>query len=107
MREEDILMSMEIIAGAGEARSIAVLAVEEAKKGNIEEARKMIGQAKEAMDGAHNAQTKLITQEMNGDPVAINVLLIHSQDHLMTTIAYHQSAESLIDLWEVVHKLNK
>lgn len=107
MREEDLLVSMDIICNAGEARSLAILAVEEAKKGNIEEARKMLVQSKEVMNNAHNAQTKLITQEMSGDPVNINVLLIHSQDHLMTTIAYHQMAENTIDLWEVVHNLNK
>lgn len=107
MREEDIMVSMEIICSAGNARSTAILAIEEAKKGNIEEARKMLAEAKEEMHSAHAAQTKLISQEMSGDPVAINVLLIHSQDHLMTTIAHHQSAENLVDLWEVVHSLKK
>ena len=97
MKEEDVLVSMQIISSAGEARSIAILAVEEAKKGNIKKAREMLAQAKEAMLEAHEAQTKLITQEMSGDPIAINVLLIHSQDHLMTTIAYHQSAENTAD----------
>lgn len=107
MREEDVLVSMQIISSAGEARSLAVLAVDEAKNGNIEKAREMLVQSKEAMHEAHAAQTQLITQEMSGDPVAINVLLIHSQDHLMTTMAYFQSAENTIDLWEVVHSLKK
>lgn len=107
MREEDVIVSMQIISSAGEARSLAVLAVDEAKNGNIEKAREILAQSKEAMHEAHAAQTQLITQEMSGDPVAINVLLIHSQDHLMTTMAYHQSAENTIDLWEVVHSLKK
>lgn len=107
MSDKDLEMSMEIICNAGNARSTAILAIEEAKNGNIEKAREMLKEAKEEMNLAHNAQTKLITQEMSGDPVAINVLLIHSQDHLMTTIAHHQSAENIVDLWEVVHNLKK
>lgn len=107
MKDEDIMVSMEIICSAGEARSIAILAIEEAKNGKIEKAREMLKEAKEQMHMAHEAQTRLITQEMSGDPVAINVLLIHSQDHLMTTIAHHQSAENLVDVWEVVHSLKK
>lgn len=107
MRDEDLMVSMDIICNAGEARSLAILAVEEAKNGNVAKAKEMLVEAKEVMNNAHNAQTKLITQEMSGDPVAINVLLIHSQDHLMTTIAYHQMAENTIDLWEVIHNLKK
>ena len=88
IKEEDLMVSMEIISNAGNARSIAIMAVDEAKNGNIEKAREMLLEAKEQMHAAHAAQTKLITQEMSGEPVEINVLLIHSQDHLMTTIAF-------------------
>lgn len=104
MREEDILVSMEIISNAGNAKSTTIMAVEEAKEGNIEKAREMLAQAKEEMHEAHASQTNLITQEMNGNPVAINILLIHSQDHLMTTMMYHKIAENTVDMWEAIHR---
>ena len=35
---------------------------------------------------AHHVQTSMLTAEANGDGPEVNILLVHSQDHLMTSM---------------------
>ena len=84
-------LSMELIAGAGEARSYAFEALQYAKEKNIEKAEETLKKANESIKKAHVAQTQLLVKEARDEKAEINVLLIHAQDHLMT-------AELAIDL---------
>ena len=86
MDEENVLSSMTIIANSGDARSYAFRALEEAKVGNFEAAEEMLNKSQESANLAHKAQTDLLIKEANGEKQEINVLLIHSQDHLMTSM---------------------
>lgn len=49
---------------------------------------------------AHHAQTGLLTQEASGDPVAVSLLMVHGQDHLMTAIAFKDMAKEIIDVYQ-------
>ncbi len=80
------LVSMTIIANSGDARSFAFQALEEAKDGKHDEANELLKKAEESAHLAHKAQTELLFAEANGKKNDINVLLIHSQDHLMTSM---------------------
>lgn len=84
-------ISMDLIAGAGEARSFAFQALQSAKEKNFDEAEELLKKADESIKNAHIAQTQLMVKEAQGERADLNVLLVHSQDHLMT-------AELAIDL---------
>lgn len=94
------LVSMNIIANSGDARSYAFQALEEVKAGNIEAADELLAKADEAANLAHHAQTNLLIAEANGDRQDINVLLIHSQDHLMTSMLALELIKEII----ILHK---
>lgn len=94
------LVSMSIIANSGDARSFAFQALDEVKNGNIEIADELLKKADEAANLAHHAQTELLIAEANGDKQDINVLLIHSQDHLMTSMLALELIKEII----VLHK---
>ncbi|MPQ44892.1 PTS lactose/cellobiose transporter subunit IIA [Clostridium tarantellae] len=100
MDEKILEISFQIIAFAGNARSIATEAIREAKSGNIEQAKELLKQSKEEMHEAHKFQTELIQKEAAGEKYDIGVLLIHSQDHLMNAITYQSLAEEIVDLYE-------
>ncbi|MFI3210046.1 MAG: PTS lactose/cellobiose transporter subunit IIA [Peptostreptococcaceae bacterium] len=100
MDEKIFEISFTIIGYAGESRSIAFEALSEAKKGNIEKAREMIVEAKAVMNQAHRCQTELIQKEASGEGNQMSVILVHAQDHLMTTMTYQQLVEEFIDLYE-------
>ncbi len=100
MDSQTDLVSMNIIANSGDARSYAFAALEEAKAGNFEEAEALMKKSDESANLAHKAQTDLLFQEANGNRADINVLLIHSQDHLMTSMLAAELIKEIILLYK-------
>lgn len=100
MDDENVFSSMTIIANSGDARSYAFRALEEAKGGNFKEAEKMLVKSQESANLAHKAQTELLVKEANGEKQEINVLLIHSQDHLMTSMLAVELINEIILLYK-------
>lgn len=94
------LVSMTIIANSGDARSFAFHALEEAKRGNFEEADLLMNKSDASANLAHKAQTELLFAEANGNRQEINVLLIHSQDHLMTSMLASELIKEIILLYK-------
>lgn len=110
MAEEDTsleMISFGIVASAGQARSLAMEAIKTAREGDIEGARAMLAESKKVGLEAHDEQTKLLSREASGDHVAVDVLLVHSQDHLMTSMLCQDLADEMINLYEMVEKLTK
>lgn len=97
---EEIIMG--IILQSGEARSSAMEAIQWAKKGELEKAAELIGQANEKLVGAHGSQTKLIQSEIQGEKIEVSLLMIHAQDHLMNAIAVRDMAKEFVDLYKRV-----
>lgn len=91
---------MELIVNAGDARSVAYKSLSEAKKGNFKVAYQLLQEAEGKANKAHNSQTKLLTAEANGEITGVNLLMVHSQDHLMTTILALELIKELVDMYE-------
>ncbi|MCD7739117.1 MAG: PTS lactose/cellobiose transporter subunit IIA [Lachnospiraceae bacterium] len=98
------MIAMSIIASAGDARSDAFAALAAAKEGNFEEADRLLAEAKEAGVGAHKAQTDLLFAEANGNAPEMNVLLVHAQDHFMTSMLAEELIREIIDLYKLLKK---
>lgn len=96
---------MDLIIFSGEARSYAMEAMQLAKEGQINKARELIEKSKEILGNAHSAQTGLIQQEASGNKNEVSLLLVHAQDHLMTSIVVKDLAEEIIDLHERLDKV--
>lgn len=92
------MISFGIIANSGDARSYAFQALTAAKQGEFEEADNLIQKASEAAEKAHKAQTDLLFDEMNGEHKSVNVLLVHSQDHLMNAMLAIELITEMIDI---------
>ena len=95
------MISMQIIAGAGDAKGLIFDALEEAKKGNFEQAKEFVKQSEEASKNAHKAQMDLLVAQANGGVGAVDVLLVHAQDHLMTTLLAQELIKEMIRLYEL------
>ena len=92
------LIAMNIIASSGETRSLAFEALREAKAGNIAQADEMLKQADETIITAHKAQMDLLVGEANGEKADLSILLIHSQDHLMTSMLALDLIKEMVDM---------
>ena len=91
---------MNLVDNSGEARSIAMEAIELARQGQFEEAAAKIAQARETINAAHNFQTELVQKEINNDPVPMSLLMCHGQDHLMTAMVVIDLAEKFIEVYQ-------
>ncbi|WP_294704587.1 PTS lactose/cellobiose transporter subunit IIA [uncultured Fusobacterium sp.] len=94
------VVAMELVGNAGEARSLAFEALAEAKKGNFEKAEELLNQSKEASLKAHHTQTELICNEADGNKVEIGLLMVHAQDHLMTSILARELISEMIEMYK-------
>lgn len=104
MDKEQIMEgAFEIVSFSGDAKAMAMDAIKLAKDKKIEEAREKIKDARETIAHAHHRQTDLISAETNGQELPFSVLLIHGQDHLMTSMSVIDLAEEFVDVYE---KLN-
>ncbi|WP_456064396.1 PTS lactose/cellobiose transporter subunit IIA [Clostridium prolinivorans] len=94
-------IAFELILYAGNGRSNAMEAIQEAKKGNIEKAEELIKEASIELGKAHEFQTKLIQSEANGESNPINILLVHAQDHLMTAMTVRDLAAEIVEIYKL------
>ena len=94
------MISFGIIAHAGDARSYAFGALEAAKAGNFEEAEALLKQSNDAAVEAHHMQTELLVNEANGTKTPVDVLLVHAQDHLMTSMLAVELIKELINIYK-------
>jgi len=94
-------VAFQIILYAGNGKSSAMEAIQEAKKGDFSAADRLIEEAGEELGKAHHYQTNLLKKEANGEKNFINVMLIHSQDHLMTSMTVRDLAVEIIEIYRI------
>ena len=98
-KKEVAMVGFEIVAYAGEARSNLLQALKEAKKGDFDNVDELIEKANQSILLAHKTQTEMLTKESAGEDVEIGFIMVHGQDHLMTTMLLKDIIENLIDIY--------
>lgn len=93
---EEIVMGL--IVSGGDARSLAMEAIQAAKAGDFVKADSLMADCENALTEAHKIQTELIQKEIRGEHVQIMLLMVHAQDHLMNAIVVKDMATEIIDL---------
>ncbi|MBU5591898.1 PTS lactose/cellobiose transporter subunit IIA [Clostridium sp. MSJ-4] len=89
---------LNLIMNSGDARSYAMEAIQSAKDGDFNTAEDLMKKCNEQLDHAHSAQTSLIQSEASGNKTELSLLLVHAQDHLMTTLTLKDLALEIIDI---------
>jgi len=97
--QQNLEAIMGLIMYGGNAKSDAMEAISAAKKGDFDLAEKKIRDAEASLVEAHHSQTQMLTQEAQGNHMQVTLLTVHSQDHLMTSIAFTDLAKEIIDLY--------
>ncbi|MDO4670472.1 MAG: PTS lactose/cellobiose transporter subunit IIA [Aerococcus sp.] len=90
--------TMMLIVHAGNAKSLAMEAIQAAKQHDFQVADTKLKEADKAILEAHHIQTQMLTSEASGDDMPLSLLLVHSQDHLMTAITFIDLAKEHIEL---------
>ncbi|ECN4092287.1 PTS N,N'-diacetylchitobiose transporter subunit IIA [Salmonella enterica subsp. enterica serovar Enteritidis] len=94
---EEVVMGL--IINSGQARSLAYGALRKAKEGDFE-AEAMMDQSRIALNEAHLVQTKLIEGDQGEGKMKVSLVLVHAQDHLMTSMLARELIAELIELHE-------
>ena len=94
---EEVVMGL---INSGQARSLAYGALKMAKQGDFESAKAMMDQSRLALNEAHLVQTKLIEGDQGEGKMKVSLVLVHAQDHLMTSMLARELVTELIELHE-------
>ncbi|KRO00161.1 PTS lactose/cellobiose transporter subunit IIA [Companilactobacillus kimchiensis] len=104
--KEDISMTgFAIVAYSGDARSALMKALENAREGKIDEAKKLVEEANQSIVDAHNEQTKLLANEAGGMDMDVTFIMVHGQDTLMTTMMLMDQCKFFIDEYDRINKI--
>jgi PTS system cellobiose-specific IIA component len=94
------LISFKIISAVGTARSLYIEAIQEAKKGNFQRAEELIKEGEEVFIQGHHAHSELIQQEACGQAVVPTLMLMHTEDQLMSADGFKIIAEEFIEVYK-------
>ncbi|MCI2153200.1 MAG: PTS lactose/cellobiose transporter subunit IIA [Solobacterium sp.] len=92
-------IAMNLISHAGMARSLAFQALDEAKKGNFSKADELMAESDKEQLEAHQVQTAALTREARGEKMDFCLLMVHAQDHLMTSMLAGDLIKEMIELY--------
>ena len=81
-KEEISMVGFEIVAYAGDAQTDPLAALDAAREGDFEKAEQLHKDASDALIGAHDTQTKLLSQEAGGGEMEMTFIMAHAQDTL-------------------------
>lgn len=94
------LTCFEIISSVGNARSLYIEAIQEAKKANFEKATELLKEGEESFTNGHHAHADLIQKEAAGEATPFSLLLMHAEDQLMSAEGSRILAEEFIDVYK-------
>lgn len=99
MEEKNFETVMQLILYSGNAKSLAMEAIAAAKTHQAGLAQEKLNEANEAIIQAHKIQTQMLTKEAQGAHLLVDLLTVHSQDHLMTAISFIDLAQEIVFLY--------
>lgn len=90
------MIVMDIIVHSGNARSLAIEALREARQGHFESAESKLAECEAELTEAHHVQTELLVGETNGQAIPVSLIMVHAQDHLMNAMTVKDLTKELI-----------
>lgn len=103
--DEDYAVAFQLIMNAGNSKSYSMMAIEAAREFRFDDAQENLRLAEDEMRAAHQAQIELIQQEAQGMPVAVNIILVHAQDHLTMAMMAKDQAVEFLNVYKMIKEL--
>ncbi|PLS08608.1 PTS lactose/cellobiose transporter subunit IIA [Neobacillus cucumis] len=103
-KEELYNLSFQLILHSGNARSLAMEALYAAKDKDFTEAIEKLAEADSESVQAHLVQSQLIQEEAGGEQIDVPIILVHAQDHLMTTLTLKDLVQEMIEFRQELNK---
>ena len=108
MKKDELqVVAFEIILHSGDSRTMIHEAFSLMREGKYEEAEIKLNKSNEELLEAHKAQTKLLQDYAGGEEINMEIIMIHAQDHLMTTMTLKEVAIELLEVYKQVNCVNE
>ena len=98
--EELQVIAFDIILHSGNARTLIHEAFKLLRQVEKAEASQQLDKANEAILEAHKAQTNLLKEYASGQKIEMEIIMVHAQDHLMTTMTLLEVANEMSYLYQ-------
>lgn len=99
--KEDIqVIAFELILHSGNARTLIHESYDLMEKNQFEAADQKLSAANDELVLAHQVQTSLLQDYAKGEEIIIEIIMVHAQDHLMTTMTLKEVAERMKLLYQ-------
>lgn len=102
--EKKLALDMEIIAQAGEAKSMALEAIRLAKQGDFAQAQELLEQAERSANAGHSLHSDLLAYDANNGDLQINFLTMHAADHMTAADVTVELAKEIVELHRLVRQ---
>ena len=89
---------MQMTSFGGEAKSLALLAIEQARNGDFSQAEEYMKRSTESLKKSHQAHTNLLSYEADEEDLKVTLFMVHASDHLTSASLINLLAEELIYL---------
>lgn len=102
-------IAFSLILNAGDALSKAMLAIEDARVGNFENAEAKMKEANDSLTKAHKIQTDLLHAECAEELLKsenVSILMVHAQDHLSNALSATGYANEFILIYKILFANN-
>ncbi|OQO98744.1 PTS lactose/cellobiose transporter subunit IIA [Geobacillus sp. 44C] len=93
-------IAFQLILHSGNARSKIIQSLREYRVGNKEVADQLLKGAEEDLSLAHDIHFQMIQKEAGGQNTEITLLLMHAEDHLMSTLSMKELVKEMIELFK-------
>ncbi|WP_373756269.1 PTS cellobiose transporter subunit IIA [Streptococcus ferus] len=103
MNTEELQMAaFQIILNSGNARTTVHEAFAAMRDGDLDLATEKLESSNAELLEAHHAQTELLQKYAAGTEIKIEIIMVHAQDHLMTTMTLREVALEMLELYKKV-----
>ena len=94
------MLAFSMIAYSGEATDYYMQALHARNENNNSKIEELLKKGDESLHKAHTQQMDLIVKEANADDVPYSLVMVHAQDHYMTSQLARDVIEALVDVFE-------
>lgn len=98
MEDDKYNNAFQIIGIAGDSKADALEAINTARQGDYQQAKVLLESCSKKILNAHRLQFQLIQDEARGNPVDVNIIQVHAQDHLTMAYVIKDLAEIMVDM---------
>ena len=99
MTQELEMICFQLITSVGNARSLFIEAIREAKKGEYKKAQELMEEGSKSLKEGHSVHFELLQKEAEGQSEPIPLLLIHAEDQMMSAEAFKILGDEFINVY--------